>query len=190
MKSHKSSFRSFRTCPRITRKATSQSNGICRRVKRLSSARSGRRSSTSQPAFGRPTTTLSRGTSSMYNGSRPVSSTKFSAAHSSQHFNVDSNGSSDEYGSNEKGAEVDMLSRLQIAMSRIVWGWPLYMTILASGRLLGATSFQITLLSGQNFQTNLQLYVLGSVFLAALFVWYLLFHLKPSVYVLPALWIF
>ena len=135
------------------------------------------------------------GTSSMYDGSRPVSPTGFSAAHSSQHFNVNGNGSSDEYGSNEygsneKGAEVVIMSRLQIAMSRTVWGWPLYTIILASGRLLGATIFQITLLSGQNFQTNLQLYVLGSVFLAALFVWYLLFHLKPSVYVLPALWIF
>ena len=56
--------------------------------------------------------------------------------------------------------------------------------------MLSATSFQITLLSGQNWQTNLQLYVLGGVFLAASAVWYTLFRFKPSVYVLSAPWLF
>lgn len=56
--------------------------------------------------------------------------------------------------------------------------------------MLGATSFQITLLSGQNWQTDLQLYVLGSVFLVASVVWYTMFRLRPSVYVLSAPWLF
>jgi alpha-1,3-glucan synthase len=56
--------------------------------------------------------------------------------------------------------------------------------------MLSATSFQITLLSGQNWQTDLQLYVLGGVFLAASTVWYTMFRLKPSVYVLAAPWLF
>lgn len=56
--------------------------------------------------------------------------------------------------------------------------------------MLGATSFQITLLSGQNWQDNLQLYVLGAVFLVASAVWYAIFRLKPSVYVLSFPWIF
>lgn len=56
--------------------------------------------------------------------------------------------------------------------------------------MLGATSFQITLLSGQNWQSDLQLYVLGGVFLAASAVWYTLFRLRPSVYVLAAPWVF
>lgn len=56
--------------------------------------------------------------------------------------------------------------------------------------MLCATSFQITLLSGRNWESNLQLYVLGGVFLAATAVWYPLFRLKPSVYVLSAPWIF
>jgi alpha-1,3-glucan synthase len=56
--------------------------------------------------------------------------------------------------------------------------------------MLSATSFQITLLSGQNWQDDLQLYVLGGVFLAASAVWYTLFRLKPSVYVLAAPWFF
>jgi hypothetical protein len=56
--------------------------------------------------------------------------------------------------------------------------------------MLGATSFQITLLSGQNWQGDLQLYVLGGVFLVASAVWYSLFRLKPSIYVLAYPWIF
>jgi alpha-1,3-glucan synthase len=57
-------------------------------------------------------------------------------------------------------------------------------------QMLSATSFQITLLSGQNWETNLQLYVLGAVFLAASTVWYTMFRMKPSVYVLAAPWLF
>ena len=56
--------------------------------------------------------------------------------------------------------------------------------------MLAATSFQITLLSGSNAQNNLQLYVLGGVFLASSVVWYFLFRMKPSVYVLSAPWVF
>lgn len=57
-------------------------------------------------------------------------------------------------------------------------------------QLLGATSFQITLLSGSNTQDNLQLYVLGGVFLVASAVWYSLFRFRPSIYVLAFPWIF
>lgn len=56
--------------------------------------------------------------------------------------------------------------------------------------MLSATSFQITLLTGRNWQDNIQLYVLGGVFLAASAVWYPMFRLKPSVYVLSLPWIF
>lgn len=56
--------------------------------------------------------------------------------------------------------------------------------------MLAATSFQITLLTGKNYQDNLQLYVLGAVFLASSGVWYALFRLKPSVYVLSFPWLF
>jgi alpha-1,3-glucan synthase len=56
--------------------------------------------------------------------------------------------------------------------------------------MLGATSFQITLLSGQNYQGDMQLYVLGCVFFIASLIWYTLFRYKPSVYVLAYPWIF
>ena len=88
------------------------------------------------------------------------------------------------------GNDVVIMSGLQIALAREVFGWPLYTIIIALGQMLAATSFQITLLSGSNSQTNLQLYVLGGVFLASSIVWYTLFRMKPSVYVLSAPWVF
>ncbi|KAI0306448.1 modular protein with glycoside hydrolase family 13 and glycosyltransferase family 5 domains [Multifurca ochricompacta] len=86
--------------------------------------------------------------------------------------------------------EVVIMSGLQIAMAREIGGWPLYTIVIALGQVLSATSFQITLLSGQSSQDNLQLYVLGGVFLAASAVWYPVFRLKPSIWVLSAPWIF
>jgi alpha-1,3-glucan synthase len=60
--------------------------------------------------------------------------------------------------------------------------------------MLGATSIQITLLSGQNWQNNLQQnnqqYVLGCAFLVASAIWFTLFRLKPSIYVLAFPWTF
>ncbi|GJE90808.1 apha amylase catalytic domain and glycogen synthase DULL1-like domain-containing protein [Phanerochaete sordida] len=86
--------------------------------------------------------------------------------------------------------DVVIMTGLQIAMARELGGWPLYTIIIAAGQMLSATSFQITLLSGQNWQTDLQLYVLGGVFLASSAVWYILFRYKPSVYCLSAPWLF
>jgi alpha-1,3-glucan synthase len=82
------------------------------------------------------------------------------------------------------------MTGLQIAMSRELGGWPLYTIVIALGQMLSATSFQITLLSGRNYADDVQLYILGAIFFAASAVWYPLFRLKPSVYVLSAPWIF
>ncbi|KAH9484208.1 Cell wall alpha-1,3-glucan synthase mok13 [Psilocybe cubensis] len=86
--------------------------------------------------------------------------------------------------------EVTPMTGLQIAMSREIGGWPLYTIVIGLGQMLSATSFQITLLTGRNWQDNVQLYVLGGVFLAATAVWYPMFRLKPSIYVLSLPWIF
>ena len=103
--------------------------------------------------------------------------------------------------------EVVPMTGLQIFMAREIGGWPLYTIVIGLGQvccqlsynvlqiyismqMLSATSFQITLLTGRNWQDDVQLYVLGGVFLAASAVWYTLFRLKPSVYVLSAPWIF
>lgn len=82
------------------------------------------------------------------------------------------------------------MTALQVALSREYRGWPLYTVLLALGQMLSASSFQITLLTGRNWQDDLQLYVLSAVFLVASAVWYPLSRLRPSVYVLSAPWIF
>ncbi|EIW51684.1 glycoside hydrolase family 13 and glycosyltransferase family 5 domain-containing protein [Trametes versicolor FP-101664 SS1] len=118
---------------------------------------------------------------STFDHSRPSSPSTFSPS-------VGING---EYsGPLPNGQDVVVMTGLQIALSREVFGWPLYTIIIAVGQMLAATSFQITLLGGQASQTNLQLYVLGGVFLASSIVWYFLFRMKPSVYVLSAPWVF
>ncbi|KAG8847333.1 Cell wall alpha-1,3-glucan synthase ags1 [Serendipita sp. 411] len=82
------------------------------------------------------------------------------------------------------------MTAMQIKLAREIKGWPVYAIILALGQMLGATSFQITLLSGQNYQGDLQLYVLGCIFFVASLVWYTLFRFKPSIYVLVYPWVF
>ena len=82
------------------------------------------------------------------------------------------------------------MSSLQIFMQREIGGWPLYTIVMAIGQMFCATSFQITLLSGQNWQEDWQLYILGGIFLVASTVWYALFRLKPSVWILTAPWFF
>jgi alpha-1,3-glucan synthase len=56
--------------------------------------------------------------------------------------------------------------------------------------MLSATSFQITLLSGRNWQDNIQPYVLGGVFLVATAIWYPMFRLRPHIWVLSLPWVF
>ncbi|KAJ4474841.1 modular protein with glycoside hydrolase family 13 and glycosyltransferase family 5 domains [Lentinula aciculospora] len=82
------------------------------------------------------------------------------------------------------------MNRLQIALSREIKGWPLYTLIIALGQMLSATSFQMTLLTGRNWQSNTQLYIIGSIFLVASLVWYPLCRLKPTRYSLSLPWIF
>lgn len=82
------------------------------------------------------------------------------------------------------------MTGLQIALSRELAGWPLYTIIIALGQMLSATSFQLTLLSGRNWADDVQLYILSAVFFAASAVWYPMFRLKPSVYVLSIPWVF
>ncbi|KZO95858.1 glycosyltransferase family 5 protein [Calocera viscosa TUFC12733] len=143
------------------------------KINYASSVRSGRDST-----FGAPTL----GYESHYD-SRPTSPNPYGSTASFQHH-------LDYEAPPAPDPDAAPMTRLQIALAREIGGWPLYTIIIATGQMLGATSFQITLLSGQNWQTNLQLYVLGGVFLAASIVWYTLFRLKPSFYVLAAPWIF
>ncbi|KAI0950602.1 hypothetical protein AcV7_009015 [Taiwanofungus camphoratus] len=123
---------------------------------------------------------------STFDHSRPSSP----SAHSFAPFASEAPQLDDYSGPLPHGNDVVIMTGLQIAMSRELFGWPLYTIIIALGQMISATSFQITLLTGSNTQSNLQLYVLGGVFLASSAVWYPLFRLKPSVYVLSLPWVF
>ncbi|KAF9265419.1 glycoside hydrolase family 13/glycosyltransferase family 5 protein [Marasmius fiardii PR-910] len=104
--------------------------------------------------------------------------------------NLSFSASDDEAEIRNAAPDASPLTPLQIMMSREIKGWPLYTIVIALGQMLSATSFQITLLTGRNWQDNLQLYVLGVVFLIASVVWYPMSRLKPSIFVLSAPWIF
>ncbi|KAF8334274.1 modular protein with glycoside hydrolase family 13 and glycosyltransferase family 5 domains [Cantharellus anzutake] len=96
----------------------------------------------------------------------------------------------DEYSGPLPHGDEPPMTRLQILLQREIGSWPLYTIIIALGQMLSATSFQITLLSGQNWQEQWQAYVLGGIFLVASAIWYALFRLKPSVWILTAPWFF
>lgn len=51
------------------------------------------------------------------------------------------------------------------------------------------TSFQLSLLGGSNTQTEIDLYIICSIFVVATVAWYTLFRMKPSVYVLSLPWL-
>lgn len=87
-------------------------------------------------------------------------------------------------------AEDKPMTRLQMFMSRTYAGWPLYTIIISIGQLLGATSFQLTLLTGNNSQNNTDLYIIGAIFLVASIGWYAIFRVRPSLWVLSLPWIF
>ncbi|KAJ7777588.1 modular protein with glycoside hydrolase family 13 and glycosyltransferase family 5 domains [Mycena maculata] len=82
------------------------------------------------------------------------------------------------------------MTRLQILMGREIFDWPLYTIIIGLGQMISATSYQMTLLTGKNYQNNTALYILGGFFLGATFVWYPLFRLKPAIWVLGLPWFF
>lgn len=62
--------------------------------------------------------------------------------------------------------------------------WPVYSFLLALGQILAANSYQITLLSGEIGQTATKLYVVASIYLAASILWWAIFRLVPSRYVI------
>lgn len=52
------------------------------------------------------------------------------------------------------------------------------------GQIIAATSYQITLLTGQNGQKASSLYIVASIYLVASLFWWLLFRTMKSIYLL------
>lgn len=76
------------------------------------------------------------------------------------------NSQSEIVGEKSKSAEEEAISvsvqfqldRWQIRLQRVYYGWPLYAILLAIGQVLGATSFQLSLLGGTNSPQTFDLY--------------------------------
>ncbi|KAF2715738.1 glycosyltransferase family 5 protein [Pleomassaria siparia CBS 279.74] len=68
--------------------------------------------------------------------------------------------------------------------------WPVYSFLLALGQILAANSYQITLLSGEIGQTATKLYIVASIYLAASIIWWTMFRLVQSRYVIALPFVF
>ncbi|KAK0729653.1 hypothetical protein B0H67DRAFT_559297 [Lasiosphaeris hirsuta] len=75
---------------------------------------------------------------------------------------------------------------LQRFMLRKVFDWPVYTIILALGQILGANSYQISLLNGEQGQTATMLYTIASIYLGTSILWWIAFRRLKSVWVLSA----
>ena len=71
-----------------------------------------------------------------------------------------------------------------------VGDWPIYSILLAIGQIIGANSYQITLITGENGELATKLYVVVSIYLAGSVFWWLLFRRIASVYCLSLPWLF
>ncbi|KAI9612355.1 hypothetical protein KEM48_004086 [Puccinia striiformis f. sp. tritici PST-130] len=96
---------------------------------------------------------------------------------------------------NEKSGALDVTTALQmnlwqIRLQKRVFGWPIYTILLAAGQVLGATSFQLSLLSGTSSNGSFDFYVIGAVNILGSISWYWLSRRKPATWSLSMPWIF
>ena len=68
--------------------------------------------------------------------------------------------------------------------------WPIYSLLLALGQIIAANSYQITLLTGGQGETNEKLYIVGGVYIITSCLWWLMFRSVKSVYVLSLPFLF
>ena len=64
--------------------------------------------------------------------------------------------------------------------------WPLYTVFLALGQIMGANSYQITLLSGPRGENEEKFYIVLGIYLAASVFWWVLYRTLKSVHILSA----
>ncbi|ORX40442.1 hypothetical protein BD324DRAFT_677915 [Kockovaella imperatae] len=130
---------------------------------------------------------------SMMDGFRPesLSSRPPSIAPYSRSDYDDRTMAHDDYGGSmyEENPDTEHMNRVQVFLQKSILGWPLYTIVISCGQLLSATSFQLSLLGGTNTMTEIDLYIISSIFFVASIAWYTLFRMKPSVWVLTVPWI-
>ncbi|PLW49252.1 hypothetical protein PCASD_02635 [Puccinia coronata f. sp. avenae] len=80
------------------------------------------------------------------------------------------------------------LNQWQIRLQKVYFGWPVYTILLAFGQVLGATSFQLSLLGGTSSQRTFDLYIIGAVNIIGSVCWYILNSVKPATWSLSLPW--
>ncbi|WBW72795.1 prospore membrane alpha-1,3-glucan synthase Mok12 [Schizosaccharomyces osmophilus] len=73
---------------------------------------------------------------------------------------------------------------IQKIMLHNIGSWPLYTIILAIGQILGASSYQLTLLSGESAQSTNSMYILLALFSAFSLFWWFLSRFVQGRYIL------
>ncbi|KUI66955.1 Cell wall alpha-1,3-glucan synthase mok13 [Cytospora mali] len=87
-------------------------------------------------------------------------------------------GKPDNEGANEFNLSPDYkpptgLKKLMLAK---IGDWPVYAFLLALGQIIAANSYQVTLLTGQNGQSAMQVYITSGVYLGASIFWWIIFR--------------
>lgn len=82
------------------------------------------------------------------------------------------------------------LNKWQVRLQQVYGGWPVYTILLALGQVLGATSFQLSLLGGTSSQRTFDLYIIGGVNIIGSICWYALNSIKPATWSLSMPWLF
>lgn len=77
----------------------------------------------------------------------------------------------------------------RIAQTRI-GDWPIYSLLLALGQIIAATSYQLSLLTGNINQDDVRFYTVGGIYLVTSVLWWFLFRVVKSVYVLSVPFLF
>ncbi|KNF03549.1 hypothetical protein PSTG_03077 [Puccinia striiformis f. sp. tritici PST-78] len=92
-------------------------------------------------------------------------------------------------GSDEPLTTPASLNQWQIRLQKVYFGWPVYTILLAFGQVLGATSFQLSLLGGSSSQRTFDLYIIGAVNIIGSVTWYILNSVKPATWSLSLPWV-
>ncbi|QDS68915.1 hypothetical protein FKW77_008195 [Venturia effusa] len=82
------------------------------------------------------------------------------------------------------GADYSRPSILKRWLQTRIGDWPVYSLLLALGQIMAANSYQITLLSGDQGQTPEKLYIVGAIFMVTSCLWWIMFRVLKSMYVL------
>ncbi|KKY18703.1 putative alpha-glucan [Phaeomoniella chlamydospora] len=79
---------------------------------------------------------------------------------------------------------------LRNLLHRKIGDWPIYAFLLSLGQIVAVTSYQITLITGKNGQSAVDLYIIASIYLASTLLWWTLFRYIKSIWVLSTPFLF